>query len=307
VISPETLMLDVGGEWDPHFTPVIRTFQDQVVGYPPGGGAALAVTVDGKFVIDVWGGESEEGVGWARDTAVVVFSVSKGATTYALQRLVDQGRLSVGLPIAEYWPAFGSNGKDQVTVEQFLLHTSGLGYWDDYHSLVSVDGPIEVWHQPDVIAQALAEAPLASPPGQLFYHALTFGWIAHGLVRALAGRSLGAFFEEEVAGPLDLNFHIGLPHPERVRVAKLLPFSLGPHGGMLPPRPQNYVESPQGKAVLAGKSGHAYIDVIQLLNSPEHRSHVRGPGQWGSLAGPTPPQREHSGIVRTGPRCANRC
>jgi CubicO group peptidase (beta-lactamase class C family) len=267
----------IGGSCSEGFEAVVHTFATQLADYPEGGGAGLAITAEGELVVDVWGGEQRPGVPWARDTLVVVFSVTKGATTLAIQKLVDRGDLTIEAPIAHFWPEFAANGKQDVTVEQLLTHTAGLGYWDGYQHLLTCEGPLAVWRDADLVSNAIASSAANSAPGeQLFYHALTFGWIAHGLIRALTSKSVGALFMDEVSRPLELDFHIGLSAAHERQVADLLPFSIGPHGGLEAPRGPGYAETPQGKAVLATESGLVYIDMIELLNTPEFHEVEQG-------------------------------
>src|SRR2546423_5144833 len=77
-------------------------------------GAALAVTVDGVPVVDLWGGWAHEElqVPWDRDTVVCLFSCSKGLLALVALRLVDEGQLDLDQPVSRYWPEFAANGKD---------------------------------------------------------------------------------------------------------------------------------------------------------------------------------------------------
>ena len=48
-----------------------------------------------------------------------------------------------------------------------------------------------------------------------------YGWLAGELVRRVTGRRIGQYFADEIAGPLGLDFWIGLPESEEPRVARL--------------------------------------------------------------------------------------
>ena len=50
---------------------------------------------------------------------------------------------------------------------------------------------------------------------------MTYGWLVGEVIRRISGRSVGAFFADEVAGPLGLEFWIGLPDDQQDRVAPL--------------------------------------------------------------------------------------
>src|SRR4051812_43195224 len=69
-------------------------------------GAALAITLDGKPVVDIWSGYTEptQERAWQHDTLVNVYSTTKGMTAICAHRLVDEGRLDLDAPVARYWP-----------------------------------------------------------------------------------------------------------------------------------------------------------------------------------------------------------
>ncbi|WP_214402739.1 serine hydrolase domain-containing protein [Pseudonocardia lacus] len=181
-------------------------------------GAALAVHVDGEMVVDLWGGVVDPATGrkWERDTPGLVYSVTKGATAVVVNLLAERGELDLDSPVASYWPEFGAGGKDRVTVAQLLSHQAGLPV------------PTEPLTRADLLAgtpvvEALArQEPLWEPGTRHGYHALTFGWLTGELVRRATGRSLGTVFAEEVAGPLGLDFWIGLPRDRAAAVAPLI-------------------------------------------------------------------------------------
>src|SRR5437870_5055825 len=122
-------------------------------------GAAVAVVVDGRPVVDLWGGTADPASGrqWGRDTAAVVFSTTKGLTATCALLLWERGKLDVDAPAAGVWPEFAANGKVSVTIRQLLAHQAGLP---------AFDAPImvEECHQPGVAAERLAgQAPRWEP------------------------------------------------------------------------------------------------------------------------------------------------
>ena len=104
----------VHGAADPHFACAVRSFASMFPGRRFGGGA-LAVYLDGEPVVDVWTGWSDRRgrVPWTADTATMVFSATKGMASTVIHRLVDRGLIDYDAPVAEYWPAFGANGKSR--------------------------------------------------------------------------------------------------------------------------------------------------------------------------------------------------
>jgi CubicO group peptidase (beta-lactamase class C family) len=180
-------------------------------------GAACWVYVDGRAVVDLWGGlaDGETNRSWERDTVALVASTTKGATALCAHLLVERGQLDLGAPVTRYWPEFGAAGKEEVPVRYLLSHQAGLPY---------VDTPVTfaeacAW---DPLIRALeAQKPLWTPGTEHLYHAQTFGFLVGEVVRRITGRSLGTFFAEEIADPLGLSVWIGLPEEIEPRVARL--------------------------------------------------------------------------------------
>jgi len=181
-------------------------------------GASFAVTVDGEPVVDLWGGTADAAGTrpWAEDTIVNVFSTTKAMTALCAHMCVDRGLLDLDAPVVRYWPEFATGGKEAIPVRQLMSHTAGLAG-------VTPKLPLEALYDwtrmTDVIA---AETPWWAPGTQSGYHAMTYGYLVGEVVRRVAGRSLGAFFRDEVAGPLGVDFHIGLPPSEDARVADMV-------------------------------------------------------------------------------------
>ena len=180
-------------------------------------GAGFALYVGGECKVDIWAGVADEASRrvWDENTLQLVFSTTKGATAICIAKLVEAGLLDYAAPVVQYWPEFGAHGKDTVTVEQLMSHQAGLPY---------VDGPLtldEVLAVTPVVEALAAEAPKWEPGTAHGYHAVTYGWLAGELVRRVDGRSIGMYFAEEVAAPLGLEFWIGLPASEEIRVSTL--------------------------------------------------------------------------------------
>jgi CubicO group peptidase (beta-lactamase class C family) len=195
----------VHGAADPHFGCAVRSFASMFPGRRFGGGA-LAVYLDGEPVVDVWTGWSDRRgrVPWSADTATMVFSATKGMASTVIHRLVDRGLIDYEAPVAEYWPAFGANGKSNITVRQVMRHQAGLS---------ALRGASTA----DLLNHELMEERLAAAaPGYSFgkpaYHALTYGWLVSGLARAVTGRGMRELFRRELAEPLGTDgLHLGRP------------------------------------------------------------------------------------------------
>src|SRR5262245_44275694 len=90
-------------------------------------GASVCAIVDGRTVIDLWGGVAERGGrAWQRDTIGLVWSSTKGATALCAGMLVARGQLDLDSPVARYWPEFAQAGKENVTVRLLLSHQAGI-------------------------------------------------------------------------------------------------------------------------------------------------------------------------------------
>jgi CubicO group peptidase (beta-lactamase class C family) len=181
-------------------------------------GAALAVYVRGRCMVDLWGGhrDAAETQPWARDTLINVWSASKGVVSIAVAMLVDQGRLSYDDKVASHWPEFAAGGKAAITVGQLVSHQSGL------------NGFAEAATTEDLFDWVLSTTRLASqtpfwePGTAASYHAITHGFLVGELVRRVTGQDVGGFIRDALAGPLGADFHIGLPLVQDWRVGEII-------------------------------------------------------------------------------------
>jgi CubicO group peptidase (beta-lactamase class C family) len=208
--------LAIHGTCDPRFARVKEIFEenfrerDEI-------GAAVAVTIDGTPVADLWAGHADlaRTKPWQRDTIVNVWSTTKGMAALCLHQLVDAGRVDLDAPVARYWPEFAQAGKETIPVRFFLGHRSGL-------AAVKPMLPGEALYDWDAMTTALAaQAPWWEPGTAHGYHAVTFGWLVGEIVRRVTGKSLGTYFRDSIAKPLGMDFHIGLPDAEHHRVGEM--------------------------------------------------------------------------------------
>lgn len=265
--------MEVEGKVIAGFEPVKQYLQesdDQLLG----GGCALAVTWDGKPVVDVWAGNAAPGRPWQEDTRGVLMSATKAAAATCIAMLADQGRIDVDAPAAVYWPEFAAGGKEKITVAQLLDHSAGTITFPGYEELLHWDG--RGWDQIDEIERRLASAVPEWEPGSCHgYHGLTCGWAWDALVRRVDGRSIGNFFREEIADPLGLDFSIGTSPEDCGRVAKVKDMDLS----ILPAEMRTVLEplllnnrDPShyaGKAFVARDGAGALDRLAELMNNPE--------------------------------------
>jgi CubicO group peptidase (beta-lactamase class C family) len=201
-------------------------------------GSAVCFTLDGEPVVDLWGGylDRERTREWQWDTIVSTAFTTKGMTSICAHQLIEQGRLDLDAPTARYWPEFAAGGKETLRVRWLLSHQAGL----PAVSKPLPEGALFDW---DTMTSALADQePWWEPGTKHGYHALTFGYLVGELVRRVSGRSVGTYFREHVAEPLEADFHIGLSPEQETRVSDI-------HGSPMPcPEevPQFLMEGPFG-------------------------------------------------------------
>jgi CubicO group peptidase (beta-lactamase class C family) len=172
-------------------------------------GAACAVYRDNRPVVDVWGGHRDAArtAEWQRDTLVPVFSTTKGMASIALAVAHSRGLFGLDDRVAAHWPEFAQRGKDEITVRQLVTHQAGL-------AVIDVPITLEMLGDPDALGDVLAaQAPKWAPGDRHGYHGQSLGWYESQLLRRCdpAGRTIGRYFADNVAAPLDIEFHIGLP------------------------------------------------------------------------------------------------
>jgi len=180
-------------------------------------GASACVTFEGETVVDLWGGfaTSAKDRPWERETICVVFSSTKGAAALCAHILVSRGKLDLDAPVAEYWPEFACNGKENARVGMMLDHSVGVPV---------LRAPIKDVTDWDAMAQSVAsEEAFWEPGARLGYHGLTYSWTVGEVIRRVAGQSVGAFFREALGQPLGLEFWIGLPEDKEPLVAQMIP------------------------------------------------------------------------------------
>ena len=172
-------------------------------------GGACCVYHRGEKVVDLWGGVRNKSTGepWQEDTMVLVYSATKGLAAMTLAVAHSRGWLDYEQRVCRYWPEFAQQGKETITVRQLLAHQAGLFAFDE-----PVDRSVVA--DLDRLAVVLARQKPAWEPGtRQAYHAISLGFYESELMRRVDPhhRSLGQFFQDEIASPLALDFYIRLP------------------------------------------------------------------------------------------------
>jgi CubicO group peptidase (beta-lactamase class C family) len=172
-------------------------------------GAACSAYVSGNCVVDLWGGSRtlEGNDPWHEGTMVLLMSTTKGLSALTLAVAHSRGLFDYDARVSDYWPEFGQHGKSKLTVAQLLAHQAGV---------CAIDTPMtrELLSDPDALAGVLARQRPAWEPGTRHgYHAFSLGLYQSELLRRVdpRHRTLGVFFQDEIAGKLGGGMYIGLP------------------------------------------------------------------------------------------------
>jgi len=238
-------------------------------------GASVAIMIAGKTVVDLWGGVADPQTGrpWEKDTKVVVWSSTKGATALCAHILADHGELDLDAPVSKYWPEFASNGKEHVAVRHLLNHQSGVAA---IHEPLA-PGTFLDWEKMTALLER--ETPWWEPGTRHGYHAFTFGWLVGEIVRRVSGRSVGAFFRDEVARPHGIDFHIGLPEELESSVGKDIPPAPPAPGEPVSPLFVAAMTQPQSMhAFLIGNTGGYFPDPAQFDSRAAHAAEIPAAG-----------------------------
>ena len=180
------------------------------------GGSSLAIFQNGEPVLSVWQGQAKENKPWNAETVSVIFSCTKGLSSLLAHRLLQDGRLDLDQKVSHYWPEFAHEGKQDMPVKWLLQHKAGL-------SATRNDLTLDQITDGHTVENELArQEPLWEPGTAHGYHALTFGTLVGKLVHNITGMTLGKYFDELIAQPLDADAWIGLPQDRFENLATLL-------------------------------------------------------------------------------------
>ncbi len=182
-------------------------------------GASCCVYVDGRPMVDIWGGTIAPGSDepYTDRTLQLVASATKGAMAICAHRLAERGELDFDAPVASYWPEFASGGKENLPVRWLFSHQAGL---------VAVDPALtmaEIYRWTPIVDALAAQEPYWEPGMAHGYHALTYGWLVGEVLSRISGLSVGELLAREVTQPLGIDFWVGLPESELPRVAPMIP------------------------------------------------------------------------------------
>ncbi len=224
-------------------------------------GAAVSIWQNRKPIAELYGGFCDAGreKPWTADTVVLVWSATKGISSACVLHALQQRKIELNRPVAEFWPEFGQAEKDKITLEQLLSHQAGL---------CALDQRVDVLDYDKVIRALEAQAPLWPPGTAHGYHARTFGFLLDEVMRRIAGKKLSDYWQENFARPLELDFWIGLPEEQNSRVATIYAAKSGK-----PPEPAEFYRDLVTPGTLARKTFTSPygLNVISKMND----AHIR--------------------------------
>ena len=181
-------------------------------------GLQVAAYRDGRLVLDAWAGVADEETGRLVDggTLFTVYSATKGVVATAIHLLADRGKLDYDAPVAAYWPAFGAQGKERITLRQALSHQAGIP------TLPPGITPATICDWEVMTALIAGLEPAWEPGSRTVYHGQVFGWLLGEVLRRVDGRDIRAFVHQEIGQPLGASdLHIGVTSDDLERVARL--------------------------------------------------------------------------------------
>ncbi len=205
----------ISGYCDPRFDRVRHEFERNFAERDDLG-AAVAITLDGSPVVDLWGGwlDAARTRRWTRDAIVNVWSVGKAVTAIATLRQVERGMVDLDAPVADVWPEFAQAGKALLPLRYLLTHQAGLSA---VRAPLPPGANLLSW---DTMTAALAaQGPWWEPGTAHGYHVNTFGFLSGEVVRRATGRRLRDVVHDDIAAPLGINFFMGFGPEEDHRVA----------------------------------------------------------------------------------------
>jgi CubicO group peptidase (beta-lactamase class C family) len=186
----------MAGTVAPGFEPLAEQFKGLMARGPRGG--ALVVRRAGRVLADLQIGWEDRARTrrWRPETQALGFSATKGLASMVIHRLADRGLIDYDLPVCTYWPEFAAAGKENITVRELLSHRAGL------YDVQAVAGNADELLDHVGMERRLAAAEPQDAAGRPAYHAITFGWLASGLARAVTGKGMRDLVRTELAEPL---------------------------------------------------------------------------------------------------------
>ncbi len=225
-------------------------------------GAAVSVWEKGRALTEQAGGftDARRERPWTIDTLVLVWSATKGIGSACLLHALQENKITLDRAVANLWPEFGHNGKSAISIACLLSHSAGLP---------ALDRKVDVLDYEAVIDALAGQTPLWEPGSAHGYHARTFGFLIDELTRRVSGLSIADYWRKNLAGPLGLDFWVGLPNEFNDRVATIYAARAGGK-----PKPAVFYLAMATPGTLAQRtfSSPAGLHSVSAMNKPEIRA-----------------------------------
>lgn len=197
----------------------VQRLLDELAKDDIGAGFQAAAYWHGELVVNAFSG-SADALGQNPvhpDTLFVMQSCSKGVISTAIHILAEQGKLAYDERISHYWPEFGANGKEQITLRQVLTHTAGVPLMPAHADMELVTNWQAMVHEMEQLQ------PIWEPGTKAGYHGMTFGWILGETAARADGRAIGQIIQDEICKPLGMerDLYLGAPAEAKTRIAEI--------------------------------------------------------------------------------------
>ena len=147
------------------------------------------------------------------DNRYVVFSATKGIVNGLVWMLIGEGKLDISRRVADYFPEFGANGKDAVTVEQMLTYYGGFP---------QAPMPPEIWLDRAARVEKMASWRVTSTPGTRYeYPPTAVHWVIAEIIDRITGDDYRRVVTERISAPLGLSFRLGVPPAQQGDIATI--------------------------------------------------------------------------------------
>lgn len=188
-------------------------------------GIQVAAYFEGEIVVDAWGGfaDPKKKKTVKSNTLFPVFSTTKGIEATIIHILAEEGKIDYDAKIAEYWPEFGVNGKENITVRQALNHSSGLP------NMPAGTNSNDLLDWDKMCRMMAKEKPVWEPGTKSEYHAITFSWLVGEVACRVEGLPFSKIMENKICRPLKIkDMYVGIPDSVESRVAILEDMNVNP-------------------------------------------------------------------------------
>ncbi len=215
--AAESIEPNVQGTCDPAFISVREALERNFTEHGEIG-SAVCIYHQGEKVVDLWGGyqDAARTIPWREDTMCIMYSIAKSMCVLCVHILADRGQVDLDAPVADYWPEFAQNGKENVLVRHIISHYCGVCFNDAAE-------PGDIFDY-DKMIRVLEVQELAWPPGTKgAYNTVNIGYLAGEVVRRVTGQPIRDFLRENVTEPLGADYKIGVDEADLDRVADIAP------------------------------------------------------------------------------------